>query len=643
MQSVCQDIPPTVWRGQHRHPEGKMNYDKGESSSCREKEILCSGSGQLCNCWPDRIVRRFKCSSALRITCAIPIIEDCEVTACSGHIVMATLNFDDLVLDLSIYRHNHSSTKTCRTASFANSILRDITPDPTHHIVGVSSRPTSACTRGFMTHRHCPRLPVRQAADHYFLDGTVTKKHILNIKGIHLLDRFTIKIPCVRERQTPKSALHSSCPNRVDTDDLQKQCAFILFRQLVEMFAGRLYECKMWHICVQCNTQSPPDSDAAITRERDVVTGSSVQRCTNHVQKYTLDAKTAGPKDCTLWSRRAALPLPSAVLYTRIMSVYSANVYSTMLIGGTKAREWGSRQGRRRVPSVYPVANQHRHIRDIAQSLSGSGRVIHLIRNGCSIEMCCVGWVKWGLWVLDCARGRQSNGVFLTLAELKVNAGPDEAISGLGAIWLTFITPSTQGPLPLTSTHVLPAKAMSPTGSSRASSAALLLQHSVPSICAVRVTQRKHGMPVQSLACSDDRALHLRGSVTLAVIVLLGLKLAKFLFVYPPKRTGFIPGRITHRFLQVGLVLTMPLVGGFSLGSLVAPLHSCRAPLSPHFTLIGSQDITSGHIVGLREAGWTFRRINRNLNRSAYTLNRCWTQWEQEDRHAHRAARVDPG
>ncbi|KAJ8880459.1 hypothetical protein PR048_016929 [Dryococelus australis] len=50
--------------------------------------------------------------------------------------------------------------------------------------------------------------------------------------------------------------------------------------------------------------------------------------------------------------RRAALPLPSAVSYTKIVSVYSSNVYSTMLIGDTKAREWGSRQGRRRVPSA---------------------------------------------------------------------------------------------------------------------------------------------------------------------------------------------------------------------------------------------------------------------------------------------------
>ncbi|KAJ8882939.1 hypothetical protein PR048_014778 [Dryococelus australis] len=51
------------------------------------------------------------------------------------------------------------------------------------------------------------------------------------------------------------------------------------------------------------------------------------------------------------FARRTDLTLPSAAPHTRIISVYSANVYSTMLIGETKAREWGSRQGRRRVPS----------------------------------------------------------------------------------------------------------------------------------------------------------------------------------------------------------------------------------------------------------------------------------------------------
>ncbi|KAJ8871893.1 hypothetical protein PR048_028233 [Dryococelus australis] len=43
-----------------------------------------------------------------------------------------------------------------------------------------------------------------------------------------------------------------------------------------------------------------------------------------------------------------------------------------------------------------------------------------------------------------------------------------------------------------------------------------------------------------------------------------------------------------------------------------------------------------GHIVSFRETGWTFRRIARLLNRSAYTVSRCWTQWEQEGAHTLR-------
>ncbi|KAJ8887342.1 hypothetical protein PR048_013557 [Dryococelus australis] len=42
-----------------------------------------------------------------------------------------------------------------------------------------------------------------------------------------------------------------------------------------------------------------------------------------------------------------------------------------------------------------------------------------------------------------------------------------------------------------------------------------------------------------------------------------------------------------------------------------------------------------GCIVGLKEAGWTFRSIARLLNYSNYTVSRCWGQWEQDGTHTN--------
>ncbi|KAJ8892848.1 hypothetical protein PR048_005429 [Dryococelus australis] len=64
-------------------------------------------------------------------------------------------------------------------------------------------------------------------------------------------------------------------------------------------------------------------------------------------------------RSCQRGSRRVALPLPSAVPYKRIMSVYSAKVYATMLIGDTKAREWGSRQSRSHLTNRLKALRHH--------------------------------------------------------------------------------------------------------------------------------------------------------------------------------------------------------------------------------------------------------------------------------------------
>ncbi|GFU76270.1 HTH_38 domain-containing protein [Trichonephila clavipes] len=38
-------------------------------------------------------------------------------------------------------------------------------------------------------------------------------------------------------------------------------------------------------------------------------------------------------------------------------------------------------------------------------------------------------------------------------------------------------------------------------------------------------------------------------------------------------------------------------------------------------------DFDRGRIIGLREAGWSNRRIGRHLGRSDMVVARCWQQW----------------
>ncbi|KAJ8896219.1 hypothetical protein PR048_001562 [Dryococelus australis] len=84
--------------------------------------------------------------------------------------------------------------------------------------------------------------------------------------------------------------------------------------------------------------------------QRDAVQPLPIRECGVSLEHHS--------RSCRRRSRRAAIPLPSAVPYTRFVYVYSVYLYSTMLIGNAKAREWGSRQCRRRLPSVwaYPFA-----------------------------------------------------------------------------------------------------------------------------------------------------------------------------------------------------------------------------------------------------------------------------------------------
>ncbi|GFX45982.1 HTH_Tnp_Tc3_2 domain-containing protein [Trichonephila clavipes] len=43
-------------------------------------------------------------------------------------------------------------------------------------------------------------------------------------------------------------------------------------------------------------------------------------------------------------------------------------------------------------------------------------------------------------------------------------------------------------------------------------------------------------------------------------------------------------------------------------------------------------DFDRGRIIGLREAGWSNRRIGRHLGRSDMVVARCWQQWIPEGR-----------
>ncbi|GFX18435.1 uncharacterized protein TNCV_4307351 [Trichonephila clavipes] len=47
-------------------------------------------------------------------------------------------------------------------------------------------------------------------------------------------------------------------------------------------------------------------------------------------------------------------------------------------------------------------------------------------------------------------------------------------------------------------------------------------------------------------------------------------------------------------------------------------------------------DFDRGRIIGLREAGWSNRRIGRHLGRSDMVVARCWQQWITEGRVYHR-------
>ncbi|GFY00315.1 transposable element Tcb2 transposase [Trichonephila clavipes] len=51
-------------------------------------------------------------------------------------------------------------------------------------------------------------------------------------------------------------------------------------------------------------------------------------------------------------------------------------------------------------------------------------------------------------------------------------------------------------------------------------------------------------------------------------------------------------------------------------------------------------DFDRGHIIGLREAGWSNRRIGRHLGRSDMVVARCWQQWITEGRVYRRGGAI---
>ncbi|GFX13430.1 HTH_Tnp_Tc3_2 domain-containing protein [Trichonephila clavipes] len=53
-------------------------------------------------------------------------------------------------------------------------------------------------------------------------------------------------------------------------------------------------------------------------------------------------------------------------------------------------------------------------------------------------------------------------------------------------------------------------------------------------------------------------------------------------------------------------------------------------------------DFDRGRIIGLREAGWSNRRIGRHLGRSDMVVARCWQQWITEGRVYHRGGSGRP-
>ncbi|GFW80704.1 transposable element Tcb1 transposase [Trichonephila clavipes] len=54
-------------------------------------------------------------------------------------------------------------------------------------------------------------------------------------------------------------------------------------------------------------------------------------------------------------------------------------------------------------------------------------------------------------------------------------------------------------------------------------------------------------------------------------------------------------------------------------------------------------DFDRGRIIGLREAGWSNRRIGRHLGRSDMVVARCWQQWITEGRVYRRGRAVSTG
>ncbi|GFU11807.1 HTH_38 domain-containing protein [Trichonephila clavipes] len=54
-------------------------------------------------------------------------------------------------------------------------------------------------------------------------------------------------------------------------------------------------------------------------------------------------------------------------------------------------------------------------------------------------------------------------------------------------------------------------------------------------------------------------------------------------------------------------------------------------------------DFDRGRIIGLREAGWSNRRIGRHLGRSDMVVARCWQQWITEGRVYRRGGQDVPG
>ncbi|GFU61118.1 HTH_38 domain-containing protein [Trichonephila clavipes] len=53
-------------------------------------------------------------------------------------------------------------------------------------------------------------------------------------------------------------------------------------------------------------------------------------------------------------------------------------------------------------------------------------------------------------------------------------------------------------------------------------------------------------------------------------------------------------------------------------------------------------DFDRGRIIGLREAGWSNRRIGRHLGRSDMVVARCWQQWITEGRVYRRGGHPVP-